>query len=72
MATDFNDSKWAYASEYGSNRKVDWTRHVQAQNFPWDSEAQFIWTDNNHYVPVQNGSNEAYFRFTFDASFQNK
>jgi|GEM_PF-3811325 len=72
VATDYNDSSWDYATEYGSNRQVDGTRHVQAQNFPWDSEAQYIWTANNHYTPSPSGSNEAYFRFTFDASFQSK
>jgi ferric-dicitrate binding protein FerR (iron transport regulator) len=63
---NFNDSRWAGATEYGSERSERPKKHAKAARFPMDSEAAWIWSDANMFVPGKDSENTVFFRFSFD------
>lgn len=63
----YDDSKWASATEYGVEKKGRPGRHARAARFPMESDAAWIWSDNNMFVPGKDSENTIYFRFTFDS-----
>jgi len=65
-AINFNDSHWSNAAEYGTERNERPKKHAKAARFPMDSDASWIWSDNNMFAPGRDSENTVFFRFSFD------
>src|SRR5262249_42047243 len=61
-----DDSHWRRAVDYGTERKERPQKHARAARFPMDSEASWIWSESNMFVPGKDAENTVYFRFSFD------